>query len=139
MEREKRMRDLKEEARRRRRKEEIRKLWMPEMVSVAHQKLEDTPIVHKSTFAPILSSKIMTEPILEADVIDMAVTLPPKIEKIEPQKVVLNDDNEKLEEEEIDIFEELERQRKENEWAAFKEKLDLTNWVEDIVLERFQN
>ena len=139
LEREKRMRDLKEEERRRRRKEEIRKLWMPEMLSVAHQKLEDTPIVHKSTFAPILNSKVMTEPIFEADAIDMAVTLPPKIEKIEPQKVVLNDDNEKLEEEDIDIFEELERQRKENEWAAFKEKLDLTNWVEDIVLERFQS
>ena len=34
---------------------------------------------------------------------------------------------------------ELERQQKEDEWTAFKEKLDLTNWVEDIVLGRFQN
>ena len=139
LEREKRMRALKEEKRMRDRKKEMRKLWMPEMLSVAHQKIEDTPVVHKSTFAPILNSQMMTEPILEAEAIDMAVTFQPKVEKIEPQKTMLIDDSAKLEEDDEDIFEELERQQKEDEWTAFKEKLDLTNWVEDIVLGRFQN
>ena len=69
----------------------------------------------------------------------MAVTFQPKVEKIEPQKAMDIDDSAKLEEEDVDIFEELERQQKEDEWATFKEKLNLTNWVEDIVLERFQN
>ena len=52
---------------------------------------------------------------------------------------MLIDDSAKLEEDDEDIFEELERQQKEDEWTAFKEKLDLTNWIEDIVLGRFQN
>ena len=139
LEREKRLRALREEERLRDRKKEMRKLWMPEMPSVAHEKIEDTPVVHRNTFAPILNSQMMTKPILEADAIDMAVTFQPKVEKIEPQKAMDIDDSAKLEEEDVDIFEELERQQKEDEWATFKEKLNLTNWVEDIVLERFQN
>ena len=139
LEREKRLRALREEERMRDRKKEMRKLWMPEMPSVAHEKIEDTPVVHRNTFAPNLKQPDDDEAHLEADAIDMAVTFQPKVEKIEPQKAMDIDDSAKLEEEDEDIFEELERQQKEDEWATFKEKLNLTNWVEDIVLERFQN
>ena len=52
LEREKRLRALREEEGMRDRKEEMRKLWMPEMPSVAHEKIEDTPVVHKIHLPP---------------------------------------------------------------------------------------
>mgnify|MGYP000661799996 CR=1 FL=1 len=38
-----------------------------------------------------------------------------------------------------DIFQVLDRQRKEQKWRKFKTKLHLTNWVEDLILDRFSD
>eukprot|EP00942_MAST-04A_sp_MAST-4A-sp1_P003005 g3005.t1 len=88
---------------------------------------------------PILDRKNMTVPIRKEDAIDLSVTLPPPIIEPIPQKITIEPLKEEDDDAKEDIFQVLDRQRKEQKWRKFKTKLHLTNWVEDLILDRFSD
>ena len=139
LERLKRLKKLAEREEERQHKRALNANWIPEMSTSRLSPIQETPMLVKNNFAPILDRKNMTVPIRKEDAIDLSVTLPPPIIEPIPQKITIEPLKEEDDDAKEDIFQVLDRQRKEQKWRKFKTKLHLTNWVEDLILDRFSD